>query len=229
MIFFKKKTVVLDCFTAESGVAEVFPISPLINNMPDWWKACPNTTPTLNFPIELSTVKKCPGVKDLFKTALAIPAWNEYILYKNPTQGFSHVGPTRLADGVQHQPDQLGPLYENYFHFKFVSPWYFKEKTGVKWLMIGPTWHNNSDLVVPPGIVEFNIQHSTHINIVSKKEENVKEYRIKAGDPLAYLVPLTEHSVEIKTHVVSQEEMKKLKTFHHSFYNSYEITKRMLK
>jgi hypothetical protein len=228
MIIFKKKTVVLDCFTTESGIAEIFPITPLINNIPEWWKLCPNTAPAFNYPIDLSTIKRCPGIKDLFKTALSIPAWSEYILYKNSNQGFSHLGPTRLAEGVQHQSDQLGPMYENYFHFKFVSPWYFKENTGIKWLMIGPSWHQHSDLFVPPGLLEFKTQHSTHINIVSKKEENNIEYRIKAGDPLAYLVPLTDMPISIKTHVISQEEMKKMKTFHHSFYNSYEITKRIL-
>ena len=124
MIFFKKKHIVLDCFTSEAGLAEVFPIAPIINNM--------------------------------------------------------------------------------------------------------PSWHQDSNLIVPPGILEFKTQHSTHINIVSRKEEPNIEYRIKAGEPLAYLVPLTENTVKIKTHVVSQEEIRKMKNFHHSFYNSYEITKRIL-
>jgi hypothetical protein len=228
MIFFKKKHIVLDCFTSEAGLAEVFPIAPIINNMPSWWKSCPNTAPAINYLMELSTVKRCPGIKDLFKTALAVPAWNEYILYKNSEHGFSHLGPTQLAAGVEHQANQLGPFYEEYFHFKFISPWYFKEKTGIKWIMIGPSWHQDSNLIVPPGILEFKTQHSTHINIVSRKEEANIEYRIKAGEPLAYLVPLTENTVKIKTHVVSQEEIRKMKNFHHSFYNSYEITKRIL-
>lgn len=229
MIFFKKNNIILDCFTSEPGVAEVFSVGSIINNMPSWWKSCPNSTPTHDFPVELSTIKRCPGIKDLFKTALVIPAWNEYILYKDPAQGFSHIGPTRLAEGMQHQSGQLGDLYKDYFHFKFVSPWYFKEKSGINWLMTTPTWHSNTDILVPQGVIEFKTQHSTHVNIVSKKEQVLKEYKIKAGDPLAYLIPLTESNVKVKIHVVSQEEIRKMKNFHHSFYNSYEITKRILK
>ena len=57
----------------------------------------------------------------------------------------------------------------------------------------------------------------------------MKQYSIDAGQPLAYLIPLTEKNVNVKIHVVDDNEIKKLKTFHHSFHNGYEITKKILK
>lgn len=225
MFNFKKKKIVIDCFTAEQGVADLFPISPLMKNMPSWWSSFNNTTPAPNFPVEFSTVRRCPGVRDLFSSAFCIPAWSEYLLYKDPNQGFSCVGPNKLAEGNQHYEEQLGPHFKGYFHFKFLSPWYIKQKTDLKWLMMHPTWHDNSNITIPPGVLEFKNQHSTHINIVSRKEETMQEYHFKAGDPLAYLIPLTDSKIDLRIHVIDQTELQKMKTFHHSFHNSYELTK----
>ena len=226
MFLFKKKKIVLDCFTSEQGIADLFPISSLKRNPPNWWKSFSNTTPIDGCPVEFSTIKRCPGIRDLFIEAFCIPAWSEYKLYKDPVQGFSHIGPNRYAEGNVHQQTQLGPQYSDYVHFKFLSPWFLKQKHEMKWMMMQPFWHGNTDILLPPGILEFKHQHSTHINIISKKESEFKEYNFSAGDPLAYLVPLTESKIEIKTHVVDQTELQKLKTFHHSFHNSYELTRK---
>lgn len=226
LFFFKRKKEVLDCFTSEQAIADLFPIASLKRNPPSWWKGLSTTTPVLGSPIDFSTVKRCPGIKDLFIDGFCIPAWSEYKLFKDPNQGFSHIGPNRYAEGNVHNSAQLGPQYENYFHFKFLSPWFLKQKKEMKWMMLQPFWHGDTDILVPPGVLEFKHQHSTHINIISKRDETFKEYTFSAGQPLAYLMPLTESKIEIKTHVVDQTELQKLKMFHHSFYNSYELTRK---
>lgn len=229
MIFFKPKTVTLDCFTTNNSLAELFPISTMSEHIPSWWKSMKNEVPISSFPIGMGTIKRCPGFTGLFKKGICIPAWSEYRLYQDPIHGFSHIGPNSMADGNQHQETQYA--FENYQHFKLISPWLIKEKTGVNFAMVQASWHNNSpcDIHVPTGMLEFKYQHSTHINLLAPKPENVKEYSISAGQPLAYLIPMTEKNVNVKVHVVSNEEWSKLRTYHHSFHSSYEITKKILK
>jgi hypothetical protein len=77
--------------------------------------------------------------------------------------------------------------------------------------------------------LEFKYQHSTHINFIAAKKESLKEYSIPAGKPLVYLIPLSDKKINLNIHVVTDHEITKLKTYHHSFYNSYEITKKKLR
>ncbi len=231
MIFFKKSTIVLDCFTTNSAIAELFPVSFLREHMPTWWKEIPKSSAVGECPVEISTIKRCPGFRDLFKNTVCLPAWSQYKLYQDPTYGFSHVAPNRSADGLPHQEEQMAGAYPDYQHYKLISPWNIKEKSGVNFLMTQASWHtsNPCGFHIPTGVLEFKYQHSTHVNLVAPKQEKLKEHDILPGVPLVYLVPLTEKKIKINIEVVSQQEMNKLDTYHHSFYNSYEITKKILK
>ena len=55
------------------------------------------------------------------------------------------------------------------------------------------------------------------------------EHTIDAGSPLVYLIPITDKEITLNIQIVSENEINKLKTYHHSFYNSYEITKKIQK
>jgi hypothetical protein len=231
MIFFKPKTVTLDCFVTNNSIAELFPISSMSENIPNWWKGMRNEVPVTSFPIGMSTIKRCPGFTGLFKKGICIPAWSEYKLYQDPVHGFSHIAPNSIAAGNQHQETQFEGAFDNHQHFKLISPWLIKEKQGINFAMIQASWHNSNpcDYHIPVGSLEFKYQHSTHINLLAPKSETLKEHSILAGQPLVYLIPMTEKTVKVKIHVVSNEEWTTLKTYHHSFHNSYETTKKILK
>lgn len=231
MIFFKKSKIVVDCFTTNNAVAELFPIRPLIESMPDWWKSAPKTIPAGNFFAEVGTIKKCPGFVDLFKNNLCIPAWSEYRLFQDPTHGISHVVPNSFAQGSFHYQEQMVGAFPGYQHYKLVNPWVIKEKSGIKFIMAHPSWHDPSpcDYHVLTGSLEFKYQHSLHINLIAPKQETLKQFTIPAGRPLAYLIPKTDKKVEVNIEVVSEAEYNKLRTYHHSFSNSYQITKKILK
>lgn len=231
MIFFKKSTVVLDCFVTNNSIAELFPISFLREHLPTWWKEIPKSSSVDRCPVEISTIKRCPGFKDLFKNSICLPAWSQYRLYQDPMHGFSHIAPNRSADGLPHKEEQLDGAFLDYQHYKLISPWYIKENTGINFLMTQASWHNSDPcrFHIPSGMLEFKYQHSTHINLVAPKNTVLKEHDIDAGQPLVYLVPLTEKKIKINIEVVSHEEINKLHAYHHSFYNSYELTKKILK
>lgn len=231
MIFFKKSTITVDCFVSNPAIAELFPLSPLKEHLPAWWKNTPNSTTISDCPVNISTIKRCPGFKDLFKNGLCIPAWSEYLLFQDPTHGFSHTAPNRAADGLQHHADQMDGAFNDYQHYKLVSPWLLREKTGINFIMTQASWHDPSPCKyhIPVGSLEFKYQHSTHINFVAPKTDTLKQFTIAAGQPIAYLLPITDKKIKLNIEVVSESEINKFKIYHHSFYNSYELTKKILK
>ena len=230
MFLFKKKKIKLNCFVSTEQIAKIFPIRRTVEALPNWWRSMPKSTPAQNYPIEMSTIKRCPGFKDLFTKSICIPAWSEYRLFQDPNYGFSHTAPNSTASGNQHQPGQISGAFPNYQHFKLHSPWHFKESTGIYWCMMQASWHDihPCDYHIPTGSLEFKYQHSTHINLISPKKETIHEISIQAGTPLVYLVPLSEKEVDLNIEVISEQEISKLRTYHHSFYNSYELTKKYL-
>jgi hypothetical protein len=231
MIFFKKPTVTVDCFITNNSIAELFPITPLMEQLPTWWKSMSKTAPIGNFPVQMSTIKRCPGFKDLFKNGLCIPAWSEYQLFQDPTYGFSHTAPNHVADGMQHKELQMDGAYSNYQHYKLINPWLLSEKSGISFIMTQASWHDMTpcEYHIPVGSLEFKYQHATHINLVAPKQPELKQINIPAGQPLVYLLPQTEKKIKLNIQVVSDVEYNKLKTYHHSFHNSYETTKKILK
>jgi hypothetical protein len=231
VIFFKKKKIIIDCFVSNEHIANLFPISKTVDFLPAWWKSMPKTVPSNGFPVEMSTIKRCPGFKDLFTKSVCIPAWSEYKLFQDPNFGFSHVAPNSTAAGNQHNSAQMEGAFPNYQHYKLHSPWFLKESSGIYFTMVQASWHTQDpcNYHIPTGCLEFKYQHSTHINFIAQKNETILERTIDAGTPLVYLVPLSDKEIDLNIQVVSDQEISKLKTYHHSFYNSYEITKKIRK
>lgn len=231
MIFFKNTSITLDCFISNNSIAELFPIQPTNQVIPAWWKTIAKDTPVASCPVGISTIKRCSGFKDLFKNSFCIPAWSEYLLFQDPVNGFNHMAPNSAADGMQHQSTQMSGAFTNYQHYKLISPWLLKEKQGINFVMTQASWHNESpcSFHIPAGSLEFKYQHSTHINLVAPTPKALTQYSIKAGQPLVYLIPLTEKDVTVNIQVVDDKELSKLRTYHHSFHNGYELTKKILK
>lgn len=227
---FKKSTIILDCFISDDRIANLFPIEKTINAIPTWWKSLPKEINLDNYPVPMSTIKRCPGFKDLFANSITIPAWGEYRLFLDPSGQFSYLSPNHKIEAVSHSNSQFQNAFDNYSHLKLTSPWFIKEKSGVKFSMLQAVWHqtNPSEFIIPPGMLEFKYQHATHINLISSVGMQRKEITISAGNPITYLVPLTEKSVEIRVQVIDDKECNKLKTYHHSFHNSYETSKKIL-
>jgi hypothetical protein len=231
MILFKKQKITVDCFVSNNNIAELFPIRPLNELLPAWWKSMPKEVPAGGMPIGISTIKRCSGFKDLFKNSFCLPSWSEYLLFQDPVNGFNHMSPNSSAGGMTHQQSQMEGAFNNYQHYKLISPWLLQEKSGINFTMTQASWHIDApcEFHIPVGSLEFKYQHSTHINIVAPRPYGLKQHSIKAGQPLVYLVPMTEKEVNVKIQVVDDNELSKLRTYHHSFHNGYELTKKILK
>jgi hypothetical protein len=234
MFFFKRKKIVVDAFTKIAGIADLHPIKPSTNFLPDWWKSLPSSYPEKDqqgITVQRSTLKRCDGFTQFYKNGFVIPLWIDTTIKTTADGRWAY----RLASNDtetaidSHPRMEFGPEFNNFIHLKFHSPWLLTEKTGCQFYFAPLFWNQISTIGtyhIPPGIVNYKHQSSTHINLLFPKVDN--EITIPASTPMAHIVPLTEKEVEIRCHVISKEEHHKLylKNYIGSFLGNYKKNKK---
>lgn len=209
--FVKNKPIIVDTFTTNSTVYEFAEIKPAIHFLPQWWKNLPSKyTPDTAQNIELSTIKKCAGFVDNYKNGFIMPLWCDLQINSSPTEW--SVRPS-LSNVIinPHDKQQYGPKFDDYWHMKIVSPWIFREKTGVKFVWTQPIWNMigiNENIMFAPGIMEYKYQHSTNINLFLSRKNS--DFLIEYGTPLVHIFPLSEKPIEIRNHLVDTVEYLKM-------------------
>jgi hypothetical protein len=134
--------------------------------------------------------------------------WSDLILETKSDGIYSYRFASSNQGILSHSTKQWPTLCDRYIHMKIDSPWYFKEKSGVKFLWNSAKWnHLNNDLNIInilPGCLEFKDQMSTNINMFLPKADN--KFFVPHNTPLAHIIPITENDVEIKNHLISKTE-----------------------
>ena len=219
MFFFcKPKTIVLDAFTVNSSIVDLLAPDHASKYKPKWWYDIPTERQIVlpsGINIKSNTMKRCRGFKDYYSNvSIIIPLWDSFVLeYSKDGSRFSFVDNKNIID--YQLEAQRGFVYLKDFHqLKLVSPWRFREKTGINFLF-SQAFYNFQDptsFVMPPAIVNYKYQNATEVNFFVRKPigEDVGRIEFEAGHPLVYLTPLTEKRVVIKTHLVSTEELDKV-------------------
>lgn len=235
MFFFcRSKTITLDAFTTDPHVASLLAPDYAINFKPKWWYQVPSYEDGVSssgIKMKNNTIRRCKGFKDYYSTSsIVIPLWDSFVLeYSDTGSRFTFAN----GNTLEYQAESIrGRSYLNNFHqFKLNSPWRFREKSGVNFLFT-QAFYNFKDptrFVMPPAIVNYKYQSSTEINFFVKKPkaDEAKILELEAGQPLVYLTPLTEKRVVVKTHVMSQEEFKKVEVPMVFFNGLYGKLKRL--
>ena len=242
MFFIRKKEVVLDCFTKDPVVYNLFKINHAKQFLPDWWKELPSQVrshadPTNPFAIG-STMRTCAGLIDYYKTGVMLPAWSDmgFEVGKFGT-GYVRVSIASPVSGEtsQHPASQRGKYLpsESYSHIKITSPWVFKMKKPIQFVLLKPLWNYSApeEIIIPPGCVNFKYQHSTNINLFLKHEKEIKIIRIDAGTPLLHWIPQSDDKIIIKNHLVDEIEFNtRVNISYHrfSYSNGYAKYKKMI-
>lgn len=241
MFWFKRKKIVVDCFTFHAGVHNLHPIQKASKFYPEWWLNLEKTyevSKSVWFKFDRPTMKYCTGFTSLYQEGFVIPLWSDYIIetasdgdnkYFDFIASEDILGPGAVSF---HNPAQYGHAkeFEDLVHVKINSPWHFVEKTGVKFVWTQPTWnHLNSNIIVPPGVMDFKYQTATNINIfIQNKEQRIN---IEHDTPMVHLIPISEHDVEIRNHLVSREELKNIEDrvgHSSSFINKHQTNKNII-
>jgi hypothetical protein len=234
LFFFKKKKIVLDCFTHYHHAYEFFKIEPAKKFLPTWWKNLPVTYREERSIADLPTMKTCFGFTNNFKHGYIMPLWSDThatMAQTGPRQfGIAGQNADAITRIESHPTKQFEDFIDTdiYMHVKIGSPWLFRCSEDINWSWTQPTWNtrNFDDYLVLPGMTDFKYQTSTHVNIITRRlnrnnQSNI--LHIPAGQPLVHIVPLTDREVEVKNHLVSQEEWANIdaKNVHISWFNNY--------
>jgi hypothetical protein len=212
--FFKKKEIVLDCFTYAPHVYDYAKIDRASNYIPQWWKDTPSATPGSNG--KLATIKHCIGLIDFFREGIVIPSWFEMELniheFASQNRELYHWDASSSivkTDNSHHSEQFYGFAGEAGHNMKITSPWAFRTKEFVNFTWTQPTWNNRSfisNLQILPAVINFKYQHATEINyfLLIKKEK--QEVTVPPLTPLVIMHPLTDQNIIIKNHLVSKDE-----------------------
>lgn len=225
MIFFKRKPIVVDCFTTKEYVYKYNPIKPASECMPEWIKDMPSTYKADGF-IPAPTVKRCPAVIGMMTHGLMIPLWSDLVIGINPIErAFRWQFADEETNAKPHNVAQWDRFANpsEYGHMKIISPWMIVTKKEIPFLWTHPFFNTDIDLKykLVPAITEYKHQHATHINMFVKTSTE-GDILIKASTPMAHVIPMTDKKVEIRTHLVEEHEYKKMLQPSIFFINNYK-------
>ena len=234
--FIKKRKITIDAFTNVTGVYEYFPIQNANKFVPDWWKRIPgylDLPNSVGINVKTPTLKTCSGFIDLYNKGFVLPLWADLIFETKKTGEYAFQFSNPESTMNSHMSQQFGGQIKDYIHLKLISPWYLKEKTGIKFLLFQPSWnHINScpDFTIPPGIVDFKSQVVSNINMFVPAKD--ARYEVKNNTPLLHIIPLTDKDLEIKHHLVDDKEFNKIHDqleYHSTFIGKMSNNKKLKK
>jgi hypothetical protein len=210
--FFKKKEIILDCFTASDVAYDNAKINYSKNYYPEWWKKEPKIRNVNNF--DYTTIKNCPGFVDLYSHGIAIPSWFSMKLHVKLDGSWNWIGSDNNLTTACHPKYQFyGFSEDDLSNIKITSVWKFKTKENINFLLSSPLWNDKNiftSLHLLPSILNFKYQHGTNINYVIKKPNSEQIINIDPLTPLTFLYPLTEKTVKIKNHLIDANEYSRI-------------------
>jgi hypothetical protein len=217
MFLFKRKNIVVDCFTPFETVFNFYKIDRASRFFPKEITALNREVEIpdkkTNIPYKASTLKNCDALREIFRGGIIIPFWTDLICkpasFLRKETNLTLMSPPFTAE--PHPKIQFPGIFDSSIHIKLISPWKIREKTGVQFLFSSATWnlHKFVDkFVVLPGVVSYNYMSGTNINIFIYKTS--ADFTIEAGQPLVHIYPLTENKIEYRTHLVDMREYEKI-------------------
>jgi hypothetical protein len=238
MIFlFKKRTIVVDCFTQNAPAYHLFKPDYAVKFYPEWWKSLGRLAPIKNLPPESQligmsgpTIKNCPGVMDYYRNGFILPLWCDHLfeIGKINTDYLRVVSSDSIHRNTKHPVEQRGKYLpeSRYTHIKLESPWYFKSNKKVNFIWVKPTWNfdNPNEFIQPPAIIEFYYQHATNFNLFFERKQETHQVILKAGIPTGHFIPISDNKIKLQTHEVSEAEFIKIRSatsIRFSFERSY--------
>ena len=196
---FKKKPVVIDCYTYDRSAFTFFKPDKGIKFLPNWWKKLPSDLPNA-----MVNMRGCAGIIDYYKKGIVIPAWS----YFNINIKDKQVNWTSNSGIVEfHAPLQRGTFAADHVQCKLLSPWVFVCEEEIDFLFNIPIWsfEDTEKVVNLQGIINFKYQNATNVNLLLKDSDEGYDFFIKEGTPVAILHPLTDREIVLKYHHVDKE------------------------
>ena len=139
----------------------------------------------------------CYGYIKGMKKSAVLKAWTEmYFEGLGPDEGVRFRW-ADLADGLSEIKIHEDPIYKdkNNVLTKVINTWRFEETTGVHFVAAKHI-RNISPMAIPSGLVTFKSVHQC--NIFNLVHVNQPKYKIKFGQPLLALYPMSELPLHVE-------------------------------
>lgn len=202
MFFNKKKTIKLEVFGPSQQLIDLFPPTLIKNTLPDWYKTMPKSKGSNN-------VSHCLGLRELYSQGVMLPLWSDYEidLTDSGISGIRWPSDNQGTSGAEsHNLDEQAPnAWPGYVNIKFKSPWLFYCSEPIQWIWTQPTWQQKNPQAFTniPGSTEFKYQNQTNINTIWQLGSTSRTEKLKAGDPMVHLIPITERQVELEVGIMT--------------------------
>lgn len=197
-------------FSSIPGVADTCPIIPASKYITNWQKRAREDykVSSKRSKGRMDHIAQCPGIFDLNKHGYILPMWHD-VLIETMGDGkeFKWTVPTsdihELAEGKeiiskqQTGVETLMPVkpWSMTSLIKFNTPWNVIAPKGVKFIMIPIAYPDSFELESSIGILDPSV--STELNVQAFYNIPKGEYFLKAGTPLAQIIPLSEQQFEL--------------------------------
>jgi len=187
------------------GLASMVPILKTSEALPKWVNTL--RADYKQNPKEKSHLYRCPGIFDLFTTGYIVTAWHDITL---KTDGENYgwelpsaelqilMGANQLAQAHSHRTTAKHlprPPWAHPSVLKLNTPWHVVAPKGVKFLITHAPYPDSFEFQAMNGILDPGI--STEINIQLDWHVPAGTHVIRAGTPLAQLIPLSEENFEL--------------------------------
>lgn len=217
MFLFKKKPVLLDCFTTSASAYEFSPPTRATKAFPKWWRELPIPEKTYKFdtPYDNTNMRGCLGLTDLYRRSVALPMWCDVDLWVAPIGNvdFGYQFADRMSSAETHDASQAAGFFNptTTQHLKLISPWRFRTSENIQWAMIPATYNQEvGPYQLLPAIVDFKNTPATHLQLLLPRQQEVKFVHIAHNTPMYLYTPLTDRSVTLRTHLIGEHEFSRM-------------------
>jgi hypothetical protein len=198
----------IEFFSSIPGVSETFPIIPSKEIMPRWVADCRENYKTklpLMHNVRSPHTYRCPGIFDILKEGYYVTLpWDVTIETRGDSDNFKWIVPSsELSELMGDTPLVLShtaaganmPKRQGEMNglIKLNTPWQFKMPKGMKLLMLPLSYSETLEFEHVPGILDPG--YSTDISLMIRWYKPSGSYTIKAGTPIAHLIPLTDQKL----------------------------------
>jgi hypothetical protein len=193
-------------------------------------------------------IRQCPGIVQYMKTGYIIKAWQDiYIETDEEGNAFHWRAATERESipyiepdlvGLAHEPDIASFPKDIFFDFfprentlkqviKINCPWFVKLPKGYGALML-PVFHDNEErFTVLPGLLLTDYMEKLNIQVYWHRLGPENGCVIKAGTPLAKIIPIKLENWDVEVRKANLLDVKKRNIFHVSrhmyFMNTWKM------
>lgn len=217
-----KKSVVLNLYTANPAAYETAKpnwgkdkpkpswLKELKTSMTMWWDH-------LGMWGKTSTVAICPGIREYIATPIHQNMWADLDIRVNPDGTFTTSAEMRPWDvHVSEHPEiQWKGLYTGKrIALKLDNPWKAVSDSPINYLMCESHYSTNyfrdRQVWTSPGITNYKYQHSLNVHLNCPVKEEPYIVSLKYDSPLISIFPMTDRHVEIRHHLIDQDQWNKI-------------------